>query len=107
VFLGEKLAPVARALEVSTLARKLMRENLWIAVVYNLIAVPLAIAGYVTPLIAALAMSGSSLIVTINALRAGRTPDVERDASDRGAPASLDSTTGAPGGSRSGARAAA
>ncbi len=72
VFLGEKLAPVARALELSGLARRLMRENLWIAVVYNAIAVPLAIAGYVTPLIAALAMSGSSLIVTVNALRASR-----------------------------------
>ncbi|MFV0279926.1 MAG: heavy metal translocating P-type ATPase [Rhodoblastus sp.] len=71
VFLGEKLAPVARALQISRLARKLMRENLWIAVVYNAIAVPLAISGHVTPLIAALAMSGSSLIVTLNALRAG------------------------------------
>ncbi len=71
VFLGEKLAPVARALELSRLARKLMRENLWIAIVYNAVAVPLAISGHVTPLIAALAMSGSSLIVTANALRAG------------------------------------
>ncbi len=77
VFLGEKLAPVARALEVSGLARRLMRENLMIAVVYNAIAVPLAIAGYVTPLIAAVAMSGSSLIVTVNALRAGRIPDAD------------------------------
>jgi Cu2+-exporting ATPase len=47
-----------------------MRENLWIAVIYNFIAVPLAIFGYVTPLVAALAMSGSSVIVTLNALRA-------------------------------------
>ena len=80
VFLGEKLAPVARALELSRLARKLMRENLWIAVVYNAIAVPLAIAGHVTPLIAALAMSGSSLIVTVNALRAGAGASGRRDA---------------------------
>ena len=79
VFLGEKLAPVARALEIATLARKLMRQNLVIAVVYNLIAVPMAIAGFVTPLIAALAMSGSSLIVTVNALRAGRNPDAAQD----------------------------
>ncbi len=70
VFLGERLAPVAQALAISRKARGLMRENLLIAVVYNAIAVPLAIAGLVTPLIAAVAMSGSSLIVTANALRA-------------------------------------
>ncbi|MCS0503063.1 heavy metal translocating P-type ATPase [Ancylobacter sp. GSK1Z-4-2] len=72
VFLGERLAPVAAALAIAGKARALMRQNLAIAVMYNAVAVPLAIAGAVTPLVAALAMSGSSLLVTLNALRARR-----------------------------------
>lgn len=72
VFIGEKLEPVRRALAIGRKAHRMMMQNLWLAVIYNFIAVPLAIAGYVTPLIAALAMSGSSILVTLNALRAGR-----------------------------------
>lgn len=71
VFLGEQLKPVLDAITVACRARSLMAENLGLAMIYNAIAVPVAIAGAVTPLIAALAMSGSSLLVTLNALRAG------------------------------------
>jgi len=70
VFLGDRLAPVAEALLLAAKAKRLMRENLWLAVIYNAIAVPIAIAGLATPLVAALAMSGSSVLVTANALRA-------------------------------------
>ncbi len=72
VFLGERLGPVAEAIAISRRARSLMMQNLWLAAIYNAIAVPVAIAGAVTPLIAALAMSGSSMLVTLNALRARR-----------------------------------
>jgi len=75
VFLGERLRPVLDSVVIARRARGLMTQNLWIAAIYNAIAVPIAISGAVTPLIAALAMSGSSLLVTLNALRAGgRTP---------------------------------
>jgi P-type Cu2+ transporter len=70
VFLGDRLKPVLDALVSARRARALMTENLWFAALYNAIAVPVAIAGLVTPLIAALAMSASSLTVTLNALRA-------------------------------------
>ncbi len=70
LFLGDRLAPVADALRIATRARRLMVENLALSAVYNAIAVPLSVLGLVTPLIAALAMSGSSILVTLNALRA-------------------------------------
>ena len=70
LFLGERLAPVADAVRIASKARRLMVQNLAISAIYNLVAAPLAVLGLVTPLIAALAMSASSVVVTLNAFRA-------------------------------------
>jgi Cu2+-exporting ATPase len=73
VFQGEKLAPVIGAIAVGKRARSMALQNFAVALVYNVICVPLAVAGYVTPLIAAIVMSTSSILVTANAARlAGR-----------------------------------
>ncbi|MBV9824881.1 MAG: cadmium-translocating P-type ATPase [Alphaproteobacteria bacterium] len=69
VFRGDSLTPVTETLAVARHSRMLVHENLIFAVAYNAVAVPLAMAGCVTPLIAAVAMSSSSLIVILNALR--------------------------------------
>jgi len=70
LFLGDRLAPVADALGIAARARRLMVENLWLSAIYNAIAVPVAVLGFASPLLAAVAMSGSSIVVTLNALRA-------------------------------------
>src|SRR5690606_34743108 len=69
VFTGNGLSAVPFVIATARRAAALVRQNLAIAIGYNAIAVPLAIAGHVTPLIAAVAMSSSSLIVVVNALR--------------------------------------
>lgn len=73
IFLGDRLMPVAQTIRMARRTQAIVRQNFALAIAYNIIAVPLAFAGLVTPLVAALAMSGSSLIVVSNALRLKRT----------------------------------
>jgi len=72
VFQGERLGPVLEALAVARKSRMLVIQNFFLAIGYNLFTVPLAVAGMITPLIAAVAMSSSSLLVIANALRLSR-----------------------------------
>jgi Cu2+-exporting ATPase len=69
VFIGEGLIPVALAVRVARATMRIVRENFAFSIIYNLLAVPLALTGLVTPLIAAIAMSVSSLVVVANSLR--------------------------------------
>ena len=69
VFSGDSLRAIAITVITARAARARMRENFAFAALYNIVVVPVALAGWVTPLIAAVAMSASSAVVTLNALR--------------------------------------
>jgi Cu2+-exporting ATPase len=77
VFLGGRLGAVVTALDTAVRARRLVSQNFALAALYNLIAVPVAAAGLASPLVAAVAMSASSLAVTANAMRLCMAPPGE------------------------------
>lgn len=72
VYCRKGISSVLRAINIARSTRGVVRQNFAMALGYNIVAIPLACAGYVTPLIAAAAMSASSLVVILNALRIGK-----------------------------------
>ena len=77
VFLGDSLLALPRSVMAARRTMRVVKQNFALAIGYNVLAVPLAICGLVTPLIAASAMSASSLIVIGNSLRLARMPDMK------------------------------
>lgn len=69
VFQGDSLSPILKTWNIAKTATKLVKQNFALAVLYNCVAIPLAVMGYVTPLVAAIAMSASSLLVIANSFR--------------------------------------
>jgi len=78
IFQGEKLSPVLKILKIARYSTSLIKQNFMMAVIYNIIAIPLAILGYVTPLLAAIAMSISSLVVIVNSFRINFKKDLSK-----------------------------
>lgn len=72
IFQGDNLHPIAEALSTARRAGALVKQNIGFSFLYNGVTIPLAIAGHVSPLMAAIAMSSSSLVVIVNALRLAR-----------------------------------
>jgi Cu2+-exporting ATPase len=74
VMLGEALAPLRAGIEGARRCMRIVRQNIIWAVLYNAAAVPLAASGWLQPWMAAIGMSASSLLVTLNAMRLLRLP---------------------------------
>ncbi len=84
VLLGASLRPLVHGFTVARRAQRIIRQNLGWALGYNAIALPIAASGIVQPWMAAIGMSASSLLVVLNAMRAGRDPYLPRLAADNG-----------------------
>jgi Cu2+-exporting ATPase len=82
VLLSDSLEDLAAGIAVARRTQSVIRQNLAWALAYNLIVIPIALAGWVTPWIAGIGMSASSLLVVLNALRIRRdtAPAIDRKA---------------------------
>ena len=75
VYTGTGLGAILAIIDTARGARIRMLQNFSLAALYNMVAVPIAVAGFATPLVAAIAMSASSVIVTLNAIRPTRSKE--------------------------------
>ena len=78
VFLRDDIRAVFHGVKLARLAVRMTRQNLAFAILYNIVALPMAALGFVTPLIAAISMSISSIVVVLNGFRLTSAADVAR-----------------------------
>ena len=78
IVLGNNLESLLDVIDIARKSRRLIAENLVFAAAYNVVSLPLALAGMLTPFIAAILMSSSSILVMLNAVRLGRLPEIRR-----------------------------
>lgn len=89
VLLNERLTMIGEALTLSRRTRRIIKQNLGFSLAYNLMSLPLASAGLVSPWAAAIGMTASSLVVIFNALRLSRKPDPGADTLRPASPVNL------------------
>ena len=71
ILLGNDLRSLLGVIDIARKSRRLIAENLVFAAAYNVVSLPLALAGMLTPFVAAVLMSSSSILVMLNAMRLG------------------------------------
>lgn len=76
VLLSEHLPHLVDAIQMAKRSVNIVKQNLGWALMYNLLALPLASMGYIAPWMAAIGMSASSLVVVLNALRLNKSVDM-------------------------------
>ena len=94
LLLARSLLPLAEAVMLARRTRRIIRQNLSWAAAYNLVSIPLAAFGFIPPWVAALGMSSSSLLVTLNALRLARVQPMDGIARDHPANSADQSANG-------------
>ncbi|MBL4807235.1 MAG: cadmium-translocating P-type ATPase [Rhodobacteraceae bacterium] len=72
IIVNNDLTQIVQSYRIARAAKRRILENFTVAAVYNMVSIPFALAGFATPLMAALAMSASSITVSLNAMRVGR-----------------------------------